>query len=85
MAGIASKSANRALAIRFAPRTTDRRPRKSAKGAAAIIERAGLDESPLRQLLGSHAHAYATAKVDALRANLDATAASAATTDFPDV
>ncbi|GCD32921.1 short-chain dehydrogenase/reductase [Streptomyces chrestomyceticus JCM 4735] len=54
------------------------------KGAAAIIERAGLDDSPLRQLLGSDAHAYATAKVDALRANLDATAASAATTDFPD-
>ncbi|MEU7155435.1 SDR family oxidoreductase [Streptomyces chrestomyceticus] len=55
-----------------------------AKGAAAIIERAGLDDGPLRQLLGSDAHAYATAKVDALRANLDATAASAATTDFPD-
>ncbi|MFI2239918.1 SDR family oxidoreductase [Streptomyces chrestomyceticus] len=54
------------------------------KGAAAIIERAGLDDGPLRQLLGSDAHAYATAKVDALRANLDATAASAATTDFPD-
>lgn len=54
-----------------------------AKGAAAIIERAGLDDGPLRQLLGSDAHAYATAKVDALRANLDATAASAATTDFP--
>ncbi|MFB1047762.1 SDR family oxidoreductase [Streptomyces chrestomyceticus] len=55
-----------------------------AKGAAAIIERAGLGDGPLRQLLGSDAHAYATAKVDALRANLDATAASAATTDFPD-
>ncbi|MGQ4517106.1 SDR family NAD(P)-dependent oxidoreductase [Streptomyces sp. DW26H14] len=54
------------------------------KGAAAIIERAGLDGGPLRQLLGSEAHAYATAKVEALRANLDATAAYAATTDFPD-
>lgn len=54
------------------------------KGAAAIIERAGLDDGPLRQLLGSDAHAYATAKVDALRADLDATAASAAITDFPD-
>ncbi|HBF85964.1 MAG TPA: short-chain dehydrogenase/reductase [Streptomyces sp.] len=53
------------------------------KGAAAIIERAGHDDGPLRQLLGSDAHAYATAKVDALRADLDATAASAATTDFP--
>ncbi|MYU34049.1 MULTISPECIES: SDR family oxidoreductase [unclassified Streptomyces] len=55
------------------------------KGAAAIIERAGHDDGPLRQLLGSDAHAYATAKVDALRADLDATAASAATTDFPGV
>ncbi|WP_327668899.1 MULTISPECIES: SDR family oxidoreductase [unclassified Streptomyces] len=54
------------------------------KGAAAIIERAGLDDGPLRQLLGSDAHSFATAKVDALRANLDATAASAPTTDFPE-
>ncbi|MFC8539114.1 SDR family NAD(P)-dependent oxidoreductase [Streptomyces sp. NPDC057249] len=54
------------------------------KGAAAIIERAGHDGGPLRQLLGSDAHAYATAKVDALRANLDATAGSAPTTDFLD-
>ncbi|TWV31485.1 SDR family oxidoreductase [Streptomyces misionensis] len=54
------------------------------RGAAAIIERAGLDDGPLRQLLGSDAHAYATAKVDALRANLDATAACAAATDFPE-
>nr|BFD80656.1 SDR family NAD(P)-dependent oxidoreductase [Streptomyces sp. Xyl84] len=53
------------------------------KAAAAIIERAGLEDGPLRQLLGSDAHAFATAKVDALRANLDATAASAPTTDFP--
>ncbi|MEU0450253.1 SDR family NAD(P)-dependent oxidoreductase [Streptomyces tendae] len=53
------------------------------KGAAAIIERAGLEGGPLRQLLGSDAHAFATAKVDALRANLDATAASAPGTDFP--
>ncbi|MFE1147439.1 SDR family oxidoreductase [Streptomyces albidoflavus] len=51
------------------------------KGAAAIIERAGFDDGPLRQLLGSDAHSYATAKVDALRANLDATAASAPATD----
>ncbi|MFJ8949184.1 SDR family oxidoreductase [Streptomyces sp. NPDC102381] len=54
------------------------------KGAAAIIERAGLDDGPLRQLLGSDAHSFATAKVDALRANLDATAVSAPTTDFPE-
>ncbi|MEU3729342.1 SDR family NAD(P)-dependent oxidoreductase [Streptomyces sp. NPDC033538] len=54
------------------------------KGAAAIIERSRLEDGPLRQLLGSDAHAYATAKVDTLRANLDATAASAPTTDFPE-
>ncbi|MFJ3886285.1 SDR family oxidoreductase [Streptomyces rubrogriseus] len=53
------------------------------KGAAAIIERAGIEDGPLRQLLGSDAHAFATAKVDALRADLDATAASAPATDFP--
>ncbi|MEU3305140.1 SDR family oxidoreductase [Streptomyces sp. NPDC006678] len=54
-----------------------------AKAAGAIIRRARLDDGPLRQLLGSDAHAYATAKVDALRANLDATAADAPATDFP--
>ncbi|WP_413755398.1 SDR family NAD(P)-dependent oxidoreductase [Streptomyces sp. MMBL 11-3] len=53
------------------------------KGAAAIIARAAVDDGPLRQLLGSDAHAYATAKVEALRANLDATAAEAPATDFP--
>ncbi|MGW4805555.1 SDR family NAD(P)-dependent oxidoreductase [Kitasatospora sp. NPDC004272] len=53
------------------------------KGAAAIIERAGREDGPLRQLLGSDAHAYATAKVDALRAELDANAVSARATDFP--
>ncbi|WP_431873226.1 SDR family oxidoreductase [Amycolatopsis sacchari] len=53
------------------------------KGAAAIIERvASGGEGPLRQLLGSDAHAYATAKAEALRENLDATAASAGATDF---
>ncbi|MER5554068.1 SDR family NAD(P)-dependent oxidoreductase [Streptomyces sp. NPDC002793] len=54
------------------------------KAAAAIIERVGREDGPLRQLLGSDAHAFATAKVDALRADLDATAASAPTTDFPE-
>lgn len=53
------------------------------KAAAAIIERAGHEDGPLRQLLGSDAHAYATAKVDALRADLDANAVSAHATDFP--
>ncbi|MEV6012077.1 SDR family NAD(P)-dependent oxidoreductase [Streptomyces sp. NPDC051976] len=53
------------------------------KGAAAIIRQAIAGDGPLRQLLGSDAHAYATAKVDALRANLDAVASSAPATDFP--
>jgi NAD(P)-dependent dehydrogenase (short-subunit alcohol dehydrogenase family) len=51
------------------------------KGAAAIIDDVVRGEGPLRLLLGSDAHAYATAKVDALRANLDATAQTAPTTD----
>jgi NAD(P)-dependent dehydrogenase (short-subunit alcohol dehydrogenase family) len=55
------------------------------KGAAAIIDNVVRGEGPLRQLLGSDAHAYATAKVDALRANLDATAQTAPTTDHATV
>ena len=54
------------------------------KGAAAIIRQVVSGEGPLRQLLGSDAHAYATAKVDALRANLEATAQTAKVTDFAD-
>ncbi|MGW5611919.1 hypothetical protein ACWEWI_38955 [Streptomyces sp. NPDC003753] len=54
------------------------------KGAEAIIHQVVSGEGPLRQLLGSDAHAYATAKVDALRANLEATAQTANTTDFAD-
>lgn len=53
------------------------------KGAAAIIDQVTAGDGPLRRLLGSDAHAYASAKVDALRANLDATALSAPATDFP--
>ncbi|MEV7453607.1 SDR family NAD(P)-dependent oxidoreductase [Streptomyces nigra] len=53
------------------------------KGAAAIIDRVRTGQGPLRQVLGSDSHAYATAKVQALQANLDATADSAPTTDFP--
>lgn len=53
------------------------------KGADAIIRQAAAEDGPLRQLLGSYAHAYATAKADALRANLDAAADSAPATDFP--
>ncbi|MFE6286564.1 SDR family oxidoreductase [Streptomyces sp. NPDC057877] len=54
-----------------------------AKGAAAIIDRVRSGEGPLRQLLGSDAHSYATAKVAALRADVEAAAVSAAATDFP--
>lgn len=53
-----------------------------AKGAARIV--AGVVEAggPLRQVLGSDAHAYATAKVEALRENLDRTRDTAPLTDF---
>ena len=53
------------------------------KGATQIIARVrdGVT-TPLRQLLGSDAHAYATAKVDALTDNLDQTRDSAPRTDF---
>ncbi|GGO17934.1 short-chain dehydrogenase/reductase [Microbispora rosea subsp. aerata] len=53
------------------------------KGARAIIERVVAGEGPLRLLLGSDAHSYATAKVAALRANVEATALTAPATDFP--
>ncbi len=54
-----------------------------AKGAARIIDRVtGTTGGPLRLLLGSDAHAYATAKVEALRENLDQTREGAPATDF---
>lgn len=53
------------------------------RGAKAIINQVVSGDGPLRQLLGSDAHSYATAKVDALRANLDTTARTAPATDFP--
>jgi NAD(P)-dependent dehydrogenase (short-subunit alcohol dehydrogenase family) len=53
------------------------------RGATAIVDGVVTGAGPLRQLLGSDAHAYATAKVDALRANLAATARTAPATDFP--
>ncbi|MBV2365438.1 SDR family NAD(P)-dependent oxidoreductase [Streptomonospora nanhaiensis] len=53
------------------------------RGAAAIIDRVAAGEGPLRQLLGSDAHAYATAKVEALRAEVEAAAQTAPATDFP--
>jgi NAD(P)-dependent dehydrogenase (short-subunit alcohol dehydrogenase family) len=55
------------------------------KGAAAITDRVVAGEGPLRQVLGSDSHAYATSKVQALQANLDATADTAPATDFPAV
>ncbi|MBP2335000.1 NAD(P)-dependent dehydrogenase (short-subunit alcohol dehydrogenase family) [Saccharothrix coeruleofusca] len=53
------------------------------RGAERIIANVVEGGGPLRQLLGSDSHAYATAKVDALRANLDAAAATSPATDFP--
>ncbi|SDF35657.1 NADP-dependent 3-hydroxy acid dehydrogenase YdfG [Lentzea fradiae] len=52
------------------------------KGARVMIERVVSGEGPLRQILGSDSHAYATAKVQALRENLDAAAGTAGVTDF---
>ncbi|MBE3008810.1 SDR family NAD(P)-dependent oxidoreductase [Microbispora sp. NEAU-D428] len=53
------------------------------RGAGAIIGRVLAGEGPLRLLLGSDAHSYATAKVEALRANVEAAALTAPATDFP--
>ncbi|MFI8088473.1 SDR family oxidoreductase [Streptomyces sp. NPDC086080] len=58
-------------------------PGDPVRGAAAIIDRVVAGEGPLRQVLGSDSHAYATSKVRALQANLDATVQSAPATDFP--
>lgn len=57
-------------------------PGDPRKGAEAVISRVVAGGGPLRQLLGSDSHAYASAKVQALQANLDATAATAPGTDF---
>ncbi|MFC5854454.1 SDR family NAD(P)-dependent oxidoreductase [Streptomyces chlorus] len=61
----------------------DSHPGDPAKGAEAIINRGVTGQGPLRRILGSDSHAYATAKVQALQADLDATADTAPTTDFP--
>jgi NAD(P)-dependent dehydrogenase (short-subunit alcohol dehydrogenase family) len=53
------------------------------RGAAAIISQVVSGDGPLRQLLGSDAHSFAAAKVDALRANVEAAARTAPSTDFP--
>lgn len=52
------------------------------KGARQIIANVVAGGGLLRQVLGSDSHAYATAKVDTLRATLDATRESASLTDF---
>jgi len=57
-------------------------PGDPVKGAEQIIDRVVAGGGSLRQLLGSDSYAYATAKVDALRANLDDASDSAPLTDF---
>lgn len=53
------------------------------RAATAILDLVAAGPGPLRRLLGSDAHAYATAKVQALLADLDANAATAPLTDYP--
>ncbi len=53
------------------------------KGANLIISQVLAGDGPLRQLLGSDAHSYATAKVRALHDNVAAAALNASATDFP--
>jgi NAD(P)-dependent dehydrogenase (short-subunit alcohol dehydrogenase family) len=57
-------------------------PGNPVEGAAQIIAGVVTGKGALRQLLGSDAHAYATAKVEALRENLDQTRDRAPLTDF---
>jgi NAD(P)-dependent dehydrogenase (short-subunit alcohol dehydrogenase family) len=58
-------------------------PGDPVRGARLMIERVVTGQGPLRQILGTDSHAYATAKVQALRANLDAVAETASASDFP--
>jgi NAD(P)-dependent dehydrogenase (short-subunit alcohol dehydrogenase family) len=58
-------------------------PGDPVRGARLMIERVVTGQGPLRQILGTDSHAYATAKVQALRANLDAAAETASASDFP--
>lgn len=53
------------------------------RAATAIVDLVATGPGPLRRLLGSDAHAYATAKVQALQADLDANRDSASRTDYP--
>ncbi|GAA4868802.1 SDR family oxidoreductase [Actinomycetospora straminea] len=52
------------------------------RGAEQMIANVVAGNTELRQVLGSDSHAYLTAKVEALRATLDATRDSAPLTDF---
>lgn len=58
-------------------------PGDPVRGATAIIDRVVSGEGPLRQLLGSDAYSFASAKVDALRANVETAAETAPATNFP--
>ncbi len=55
------------------------------KGAERIIENVVDGDGPLRLILGSDSHAYATAKLDALQANLEHARDTAARTDHATV
>lgn len=55
------------------------------KGAERIVEKVVTGGGPLRLILGSDSHAYATAKVEALQSNLDEARDSAARTDYATV
>jgi NAD(P)-dependent dehydrogenase (short-subunit alcohol dehydrogenase family) len=55
------------------------------KGATRVIEKVVNGGGPLRLVLGSDSHAYATAKVETLRANLDDARDTAAATDYTSV
>ena len=53
------------------------------RGAAAVVDLVSRGDARLRHLLGSDSHAYASAKVEALRADVEASRAAARSTDFP--
>ncbi|USX53508.1 SDR family oxidoreductase [Lentzea sp. HUAS12] len=53
------------------------------RGARIMIEKVVSGDTSLRLVLGSDSHAYATAKVQALQATLDAAASTASASDFP--
>ncbi|WP_191298709.1 SDR family oxidoreductase [Lentzea cavernae] len=58
-------------------------PGDPVRGARLMIEKVVTGDDSLRLVLGSDSHAYATAKVQALQATLDASARTASASDFP--